>query len=192
MIMRETIITLLNQKKLALGTAVTLTVEFELISQRYTVTFTVTQGTSSVEGATANFDGINYTTNASVIVAVTNVEVGTYNYTVSMTGYTDATGTVTVTDADVNETVSLTRTGIGTNSMSSIMAYPNPFDNQIAISNAEKVKRVVITNIIGQQVITVNLNGKDWVATSNPPNGIYLITLEDHNGQRTVQKMIKR
>ncbi len=176
----------------ALGAAANVTVEFELIPPMYTVTFTVTEGTNPIEGATVSFDGANYTTNASGIAAIADVEAGTYSYTVSMTGYTDATGTVTVTDADVNEPVSLTPNSVEQNSISSIRAYPNPFDNHITISNADMVKRVVITNLIGQQVMSINLNGETTVTTNNLASGIYLITIEGHNGQRTTSKMIKK
>lgn len=169
-----------------------LTVEFEEIPAMYTVTFTVTSGTSPIEGATVNFDGTDYTTNTSGIATITDVEAGTYSYTVSMTGYDDETGSVTVTDADINEPVTLTPVGVGTTSFSQVSAYPNPFGEQITISNANLVKRVVVTNLIGQQVITMDLNGTNEVNTSSLKSGIYLITFEGHNGQRTIRKMIKR
>lgn len=175
----------------ALGAPVELTVEFELIPPMYTVTFTVTEGANPIEGATVNFDGTDYTTNASGIATIADVEVGTYSYTVSMTDYDDVTGSVTVTDADVNEPVSLTPSSVEPNSISSIRAYPNPFHSHITITNAKMVKRVVITNLIGQQVISINLNGETTVNTSNLTSGIYLITIEGHNGQRAIRKMIK-
>ncbi|MDD4384034.1 MAG: X2-like carbohydrate binding domain-containing protein [Bacteroidales bacterium] len=176
----------------ALETAAIVTVEFELIPPMYTVTFTVTEGTNPIEGATVSFDGADYTTNASGIAAIADVEAGTYNYTVSMTGYTDATGTVTVTDANVNVDLVLPPNSVEQSSISSIRAYPNPFDNHITITNAEMVKRVVITNLIGQQVMSINLNGETTVTTNNLASGIYLITFEGFNGQRAIRKMIKK
>lgn len=176
----------------ALGAAANVTVEFELIPPMYTVTFTVTEGTNPIEGAMVIFDGTNYTTNTSGMATITNVEAGTYNYTISMTGYTDATGTVIVTDADVIVYVVLTPNSVEQNSISSIRAYPNPFDNHINISNAEMIKRVVITNLIGQQVMSINLNGESSITTSSLKTGIYLITFEGYNGQRTIRKMIKK
>lgn len=176
----------------AISTLVNLTVEFETIPTKYTVTFAVTAGNNPIEGATINFDGTNYTTNATGIATIADVEVGNYSYTVSMSGYTEVTGTVNVTNADVNEPVSLTPNSVETNEISTIRAYPNPFDSYITITNAEKVKRVVVTNLIGQKVMIFNSNGEATVNTSELRSGIYLITFEGQNGQSTIRKMIKK
>ena len=176
----------------ATSAPVNLTVEFETIPTKYTVTFAVTAGNNPIEGATINFDGTNYTTNATGIATIADVEVGNYSYTVSMSGYTEVTGTVDVTNADVNEPVSLTPNSVETNEISTIRAYPNPFDSYITITNSEKVRRVVVTNLIGQKVMIFNSNGEATVNTSELRSGIYLITFEGQNGQSTIRKMIKK
>ena len=76
----------------------------------------------------------------------------------------------------------------------SIAAFPNPFTHTLYIDNAENATRVVVINLIGQQVMSVNLNGDSRVpiATENLAKGIYLISIENNKGERTVRKMIKR
>ncbi|MDX9846333.1 MAG: Ig-like domain-containing protein [Tenuifilaceae bacterium] len=76
----------------------------------------------------------------------------------------------------------------------SIAAFPNPFTHTLYIDNAENATRVVVINLIGQQVMSVNLNGDNRVpiATENLAKGIYLISIENNKGERTVRKMIKR
>jgi uncharacterized repeat protein (TIGR02543 family) len=74
------------------------------------LTFTVANGTSPVENATVLFNGSNYTTNANGVVTITNIPDGIYNYTVTATGYNDATGTITISNADISETVTMTIT----------------------------------------------------------------------------------
>lgn len=76
----------------------------------------------------------------------------------------------------------------------SVAAFPNPFTNILYIDNAENATRVVVINLIGQQVMSVNLNGDSRVpiATEHLAKGIYLISIENNKGERIVRKMIKR
>jgi hypothetical protein len=79
------------------------------------------------------------------------------------------------------------------NVLSNLTVYPNPFNNFITLSNAEMVTRVVITNIIGQVVMDVPMNGSQkTIDTNNLSNGIYLITFQANNGERVIRKMIKQ
>lgn len=76
----------------------------------------------------------------------------------------------------------------------SIATYPNPFTSTIWIDNAENASRVVVVNLIGQQVMNVNLGGESRtsIQTDNLPSGVYLVTIVNNQGQRTVRKMIKK
>jgi hypothetical protein len=82
---------------------------------------------------------------------------------------------------------------VDTESISNVQAYPNPFSNQLTISNAERVTRVVITNIIGQVVMDIPFSSsQSTIETGNLNNGIYLITFQTNTGERVVRKMIKK
>lgn len=77
-------------------------------------------------------------------------------------------------------------------SLSHVKTYPNPFTNAIYIQNSEHVTRVLITNLIGKQLVNLELNGASVISTSSLIEGVYLVILESKNGQRVVRKMIKR
>ncbi|HZJ74699.1 MAG TPA: T9SS type A sorting domain-containing protein [Perlabentimonas sp.] len=82
----------------------------------------------------------------------------------------------------------------GTNSapvsqLSEVNAYPNPFTDKISISNA-KVERVVIYNLIGQEVMNARVNG-NTVDTSELLGGVYVVSFEG-DGERVIRKMIKQ
>jgi hypothetical protein len=70
--------------------------------------------------------------------------------------------------------------------------YPNPFSDQIIISNPETVKNVVFTTITGQVVAEYNDLENGHINTSDLPNGFYMLILESNNGKILVRKMIKQ
>lgn len=74
-----------------------------------TVTFTVTDGTSAIEGARIDIQGAMLKTNASG-QAVFNLGAGTYDYKVKAKGYTTGSGSVTVASSNVTQSVTLTAT----------------------------------------------------------------------------------
>lgn len=90
--------------------------------------------------------------------------------------------------------VSLYTSISGTDWKSAISAYPNPFTTSITLENIETVSTISITNLIGQQLVSIVNSGNSRleVATENLPMGIYLITLENSNGEKSVRKMVKR
>jgi hypothetical protein len=75
--------------------------------------------------------------------------------------------------------------------LSNLHVYPNPFSDFINVANAEMVTRVVITNLIGQVVMDMPMNGEK-INTSNLNKGVYLITFMANNGERVVRKMVKQ
>jgi len=104
---------------------------------------------------------------------------------------------------DPNRTVEVTEdmvvndiwayTNVPTSLLSNLHVYPNPFSNFITVANAEMVTRVVITNLIGQVVMDINLTGTDktTILTGNLIRGIYLIVFQAENGEKVIRKMVK-
>ncbi|MDY0344416.1 MAG: T9SS type A sorting domain-containing protein [Lentimicrobium sp.] len=73
----------------------------------------------------------------------------------------------------------------------SINVYPNPFQNSFHISNAANASQLIITNIVGKVVMTVNLSrSSNQVIETNLPSGLYLITIVANDGSIAVRKMI--
>ncbi len=69
--------------------------------------------------------------------------------------------------------------------------YPNPVSDILNISNADKLERVMITNIAGQtvKVVTNNLNQID---TNELRTGYYFVTLYSNEGVVKTERIVKR
>ena len=81
--------------------------------------------------------------------------------------------------------------GIDSKTLSSVGLYPNPFENEINITNYSDVKSVQIVNVTGQKVKEVIIDGKT-ISTKELTSGIYFITIESITGDKVVYKMIKK
>jgi hypothetical protein len=153
----------------------------------YTVTFVVMdmQG-ANIPDAQIEFDG-----ETLLGYVAENIPAGEYSWAVSKTGYITKNGTVIVVDRDVEVPVSLASLSIGTNSLSEIVLSPNPFTNEINISNPEIVKSIQIVSTTGQKVKDVIFNGNS-ILTGELASGIYFVTIKGFSGEKGVYKMVKR
>jgi len=88
-------------------------------------------------------------------------------------------------------TAHFTEVGIRDNIISNIVLYPNPFKNEINISEPAVVKSVQLTNAAGQKVKSVTFNGKS-ISTGELTNGIYFVIVESITGEKVVYKMVKK
>jgi Leucine-rich repeat (LRR) protein len=141
----------------------------------YTVTFNVTdESSNALEAAVITIEGgTSVTTNSSGVATLDTVN-GTYNYTVTKTGYNDASGSITVSNAPISEAVTLTE-----------VTYTVTFNVTDEGSDAIEGATVSIT---GEEDQTTNSSG---VATFDLTNGTYDYTVtadgyEDASGNFTV------
>ncbi len=74
-----------------------------------------------------------------------------------------------------------------------LQIFPNPFTNSIIIENAQGVRKIELSNLFGQKVLEVQLQGvkSTTISTESLSKGIYLIIIEGDNGEREVRKMVK-
>jgi hypothetical protein len=175
------------------GDVVSVPVSLTPIPPTYTVTFTVTNKTTSapIENAQISVSPSTLIFTNSSGVAVTEKTNGTYTYTVVATSYYDINGEFTVTDANVDVSIQLTSTGIDDNSLVGLNVYPNPFNTEIKFTLTDKISRVEVSNILGQKVIDINTQGANSVSTQEIPNGIYLVKFTAKNGDTVVRKLLK-
>lgn len=173
---------------------ITLTANFETVPL-YTVTFNITDNQENpVEGAIIVIDGIEDELETDEDgVATIELGDGTYTFTITASGFEAATGTFTIDGEDLNVEVELTTVGLDTDVLSNIEIYPNPFSSSITLNNSSKANRAVITNLIGQKVMNIQLSGSERVTinTERLTKGIYLIQIYSENGERVIRKMIK-
>ena len=158
--------------------------------QKYNLTFFVHFKTTPIEGAAVEIAGETLYTNANGI-AVFEVTNGDYTYKVTKEEYELKTGTAKVENADKNVDIELTQVSIDSIEFSNLKIYPNPFTNEINISNPEFVKSISITNATGQNVTNVIFNGKS-ISTEKLAIGVYFVIIEGINGEKSVNKMVKK
>ena len=159
----------------------------------YTVTFTVINSETEavLEGVEITIGNGTITTDAEGIATISLPD-GTYQFTANAGELYDVyTDEFTVEGEDLAITVPMNPVGITPNILASLEVYPNPFNHQISVRNAEGVNRVVITNLIGQVVMDIPLTS-ETINTADLGKGVYMITFIAENGERAIRKMIKQ
>ncbi|MBO3115981.1 hypothetical protein J4050_04440, partial [Winogradskyella sp. DF17] len=80
-----------------------------IMQAQFNVNINVTDSgtTSNIESADVTFDSTTLQTDVNGNVTFSNIANGTYNYSVSFDCYTAESGTITVSDADVNTNIVL-------------------------------------------------------------------------------------
>ena len=59
--------------------------------------------------------------------------------------------------------------------------YPNPFDGYVNVTGADKLSRIILTNVAGQRVKEI-VNPTETIQTSDLRSGLYFITLVTKDG----------
>jgi hypothetical protein len=148
-------------------------ITFPGIQQTYSVIFTVTDGSNPIEGANVNFRSQNILTDTDGKAVFYTIPPGNnIAYTVNKDGFETFTGTLTVTDQDVNQNVTLIQSVKVNNPDQSISLYPIPANDIIFIRGNNETKEVHILDVTGrtvQQMFDVN----DIMNVSGLKAGIY-------------------
>ena len=73
-----------------------------------------------------------------------------------------------------------------------VKLYPVPSNNTVTIESPVNISRIVISNIVGQVVQTIeNPTQIQTISVANYATGVYMVTLFDNNGNSTTQRLIK-
>lgn len=75
--------------------------------------------------------------------------------------------------------------------LSKVTLYPNPFKDEINISNSGLVKSIQITNLSGQKVKTSAFNN-GTISTKELAQGVYFVIVERFDNKIEVFKMLKK
>ncbi|WP_173076297.1 DUF5018 domain-containing protein [Tenuifilum thalassicum] len=164
--------------------------DVEVAETKYTVTFTVTDGTNAVEGATITVTGQGDLTTDASGQATMQLPNGDYTFIVLKDGFNTYNGSFTVADADKAVEVTLVPTGVPVNTLAKLTVYPNPFTSRINFEGAE-VTRVTVTSVIGQVVLDQIVENARSIDLSNIEKGIYLVRFYNNKGESVLRKLIK-
>ncbi len=77
-----------------------------------------------------------------------------------------------------------------TQNTNDIIIYPNPFKNYIEIKSPTLIQQYFITDISGR-IIQQEKMKNTIINLSNVPSGLYLVMIEDVNGNKSYNKIIK-
>jgi len=91
-------------------------------------------------------------------------------------------------------TQSVSTCGVGIEQYSAVSnevtVYPNPNNGNFIITTTENTKTILVTDILGNELISINPNGKTTkVNLSAQPSGVYFIKVISGNAQ-TVKRII--
>jgi hypothetical protein len=98
-----------------------------------------------------------------------------------------------VTDHDLPMPLVMTPLGIGSAQLAAVQLFPNPFSSRITITGAAQARVIVISSILGQELLRVFNADNDLldIPTASLPSGVYLITLVGQANETRVTKMVK-
>jgi hypothetical protein len=76
--------------------------------------------------------------------------------------------------------------------LSGVKLYPVPSNNTVTVESPVSISRIVISNIVGQVVETIeNPTQVQTISVADYATGVYMVTLFDNNGNSTTQRLIK-
>jgi len=77
--------------------------------------------------------------------------------------------------------------------LSGVKLYPVPSNNTVTVESPVSISRIVISNIVGQVVETIeNPTQVQTISVADYATGVYMVTLFDNNGNSTTQRFIKQ
>ena len=95
-------------------------------------------------------------------------------------------GTVTLSDEEVSTSVDLPVGAL-------FNMYPNPVTDYMSISHNKLIKDVIITDMIGKEVMMINSDSQNPVVDlSKLGNGVYFIRITDESGADFTRKFLKQ
>ncbi|MCD4725801.1 MAG: T9SS type A sorting domain-containing protein [Bacteroidales bacterium] len=82
--------------------------------------------------------------------------------------------------------------GLIEGALENLSVYPNPVNNVLYIENSENVNRIVVHNLIGQEVTNVQVNSERLnISTTDWKQGLYFVVFFTEDNLQKVVKIVK-
>ncbi|TVQ17183.1 MAG: T9SS C-terminal target domain-containing protein [Bacteroidetes bacterium] len=119
---------------------------------------------------------------------------GHYQFTINADNYAVYSGVFDVINDHLTIDITLLSVNVEESFAEGIILYPNPFDDQFYIRNAENLSKIIISNVTGQKFMEKDLTGDQSVKinTSTWAKGVYFVQVYHHNGLSAVRIVVKR
>jgi len=84
-------------------------------------------------------------------------------------------------------------TGVKEPEQLNVFVYPNPVKSTLYFDNLKNVDRIVISNMVGQQMlVNRNITGeKASINVASLSHGVYMVTIYDKDGNTAIKKIVK-
>lgn len=167
-----------------------------LYPMMFDVTFDVTDNfLMPVEGADVYFNYTHYYTDENGQITITNITPGVYSYSVYYADYCSTeTGTITITDTDYTEYVTLLCADLVNENDNKFSVYPNPADDFITISSINNIyiSNIQIVDSKGVVVLSQNINStRNIVDVKNLKPGSYILKVFSDEVEYSTKIIIK-
>ncbi len=150
----------------------------------YPLVFTVTDGSDSVSNAVIMIDGRYFMTDENGQTGV-DLMSGEYYYTVSVSGYEDKSGYVTIEDSAKELSIHFEPVFIPEGSITDINIHPNPSNGKLIISMPEvnSAMKAEIYNIQGKLIYhkSFEYSVNNTIKILDVEQGIYLLKIHVNN-----------
>jgi hypothetical protein len=160
----------------------------------YNVTFIVhNSNLDPIAGASIEIEGEGTIITQSDGEATHGLHNGHYQFTINADNYESFSGDFSIIDDHLTLEITMLAVNVQENFTEGIILYPNPFDDQFHIRNAENFSNLIVSNVTGQKILEKKLTGDQFVRinTSAWVRGVYFVQLQHHNGLSTVRIIIK-
>jgi carbon monoxide dehydrogenase subunit G len=169
------------------------------VSTSYNANFTITDFDTglAIENATINLDGIGTaSSDVSGQATFSDLEDGTYSFSVTADGYDEHASDFTITGANEDVNVILTPSGVGIddNSLSSVLVSPNPAHTQIQVHTNPSAKGLVMTiyDACGKTLKSLPIeSGTGRIDISEFDKGLYLYSVTSETSGNFTGKFVK-
>lgn len=144
----------------------------------HSISFTILDGSSPLEGAEITIDGETQTTNASGQAMFDDFEDGNYNYSVSLNGFEAYDDQVTVDGEDVEVEVNLVIDGITNMNNQNLEIFPNPSSDFINVKLDKKIQNIDLYDMSGELLNSFQVGTKEFkLDFTEYTKGIYLLII---------------
>jgi hypothetical protein len=167
----------------SIGETADISVEFE--KYLHLLTFNVSDGSNSIEGAQISVGIKDLTTDAQGS-AETDMQNGQYSYTISHDEYLSESGEITIADADESVDIVLEAATDVEDLAYAIEIFPNPSEGKVYIFSSKKLNLQVI-DLTGKILDNRIFTGKTELNLTT--SGMYFLKFTDEKGSR-IEKII--
>lgn len=161
-------------------------------TETYNAIISVFDGSYPVEGAEVLINGITQLTNDNGTAIFSDLDNGSYNYSITAYGYLEFDGQFEITGNDELVEVNLLIDLLENVENNGINMYPNPVHDQLIINTMEPINELRIFDMAGKMIYSAMDLGNDIeLNTSEFQKGVYFVKIRSNDEEITKKIIIE-